>query len=107
MGVQLFKTGTGEAQTFNEFSYLHLLEQGWHYTKAECYENETDTEKKENDKDHDEEARKEKDGEKVKDEGLLTDKSVRAEAKAAGIKDWKKKPIDLLMEELTNGGDQG
>ena len=84
-----------ELGTFNEFSYLHLLDEGWHYTPEECYA------VQENDQ---EEIESEKKAEKKTDapeEEVLSEKhKLRAKAKAAGIKRYWKKPIPTLEKEL-------
>jgi hypothetical protein len=103
MAVQLFKAGTGhvnrgiECQTgiFNEYSYLHLLDDGWHYSPEGCYaEGKDDKEEIE----PEEKAEQEAD---ATQEGILTrDDEIRAEAKAAGINHHWNKTIPNLENEL-------
>ena len=96
MAIQLFKAGTGqecEVGTFNEYSYLHLLDQGWHYTREECYAEESDKEKN---------GSKEKTQEEIdaEEKRLLIEDGIRAEAKAAGIGHSWVKTIPNLENEL-------
>ena len=89
MAIILYKKGDTtkvngipcEIQICNEFSYLHLLEQGWFYTPEECYAEEpeeTPATEAESTKDHE----------------------VRTAAKDAGISHWHTKSIDRLTKEL-------
>jgi hypothetical protein len=94
--IQLFKAGTGEIGTFDEFSYLHLLKQGWHYTPEGCYAEEKD-----------QFAQKEIEPEETTEEttpaqkeGVLSPKdALRARAKSAGIThSWMKSTVTLEKE---------
>jgi len=95
MAIILYKPGNRikingipvDFQVCNEFSYLHLLEQGWFYTPKECYA--------------------EKEEEVVvwvpnPDLGppKLSDAEIRAAAKDAGISSWHTKSIERLKNEL-------
>jgi len=80
MAVVLFNKD-GQSKICNEFSYLHLLEDGWYYTQKEA-----------------EEAEKNKKDEKDKEASNEND--LRAAAKEAGISHWHTKSIDRLENEL-------
>ena len=96
MAIILFKKGNTtkvngipcQIQVCNEFSYLHLLDEGWYYTPEEMLEGE----------------KAEKEGpsqeEPVEVETELTDDKIRAAAKKAGIGNWHNKKIYRLLEEL-------
>ena len=102
MAVQLFRAGTGqecEVGTFNEYSYLHLLDQGWHYTREECYAEENDQKK------NGAEEKTEKETDEAK-KRLLIDDGIRAEAKAAGIDSYWRKTIANLEKELMELSDE-
>ena len=122
MGVQLFRAGTGavrngikvEQKTFDEYSYLHLLKQGWFYTPEECYAtDQLPDEGAEASGEEGAEAEQEPkaadkgtaDGTEKEAESVLTEDVVRAQAKAAGIGHYWDKSIDKLKEELANAED--
>lgn len=104
MAVILYKAGGTskvngipcEVQICNEFSYLHLLEQGWFYTPEECY---AETEQEEGDKTGPEETLEEE-LETEEEPKKSADVEIRTAAKDAGISHWHTKSIDRLKNEL-------
>ncbi len=116
MAVILYKPGNVgkvrgipcEIQICNEFSYLHLLDQGWFYTPEECYvveeqdeevpeditEEATDTEE------IPEVAETEEPEETAEETAEVSDNGIRVKAKAAGISNWHNKSITRLVGEL-------
>ena len=110
MAVVLFNKD-GQSKICNEFSYLHLLEQGWFYTPEECYVEEKQDESDETGPEEtpgEEELETEEEITKVvvwipnPDFGppRLSDNEIRAAAKEAGISHWHTKSIDRLENEL-------
>jgi len=104
MAIQLFRAGAGttrngiecEVGTFDEYSYLHLLKEGWHYTPEECYAEEKPTDSEEaNTEAPEPEAESKED-----DETPVLEGDIRDAAKDAGISHWWTKSIPRLMEEL-------
>lgn len=113
MAVILYKAGNMtkvngipcEVQICNEFSYLHLLEQGWCYTPEECYV--TDEPEEETclpevcyateEPPEAEEAEPEAESEPEPENNLQT---LRAAAKDAGIEKWQVKGMKRLEKEL-------
>ena len=136
--IQLFKKGSThtvkgikcDMQTVNEYSYLHLLDDGWCYTPEETVEEvveETTEEKVEPAEKEIETLTAEEIQRKINesfpedpiteleivpDEDDEKDKedAIRQAAKAAGIKGWYNTKIEKLIEkmkELENGGSEG
>lgn len=103
MAVILYKKGNTskvngilcEVQICNEFSYLHLLEQGWCYSPEECYAEEKEPELVEIP-----EEIEEAEAEPMETEPALTDDKIRMAAKDAGISHWHTKSIERLINEL-------
>lgn len=101
MAIILFKKGNTtkvngipcQIQVCNEFSYLHLLDEGWYYTPEEMLEGEK-AEKEEPSQEEPTEV------ELAEVETELTDDEIRAVAKKANIGNWHNKKIDRLLEEL-------
>ena len=102
--IQLFKKGNSltvngircDMQTVNEYSYLHLLKQGWFYTPEECYQETEQPELVEVPEIEQETTIPEP--ELSEDE--LKEDAIRAAAKDAGISNWYNKKIDRLVDEL-------
>jgi hypothetical protein len=95
-----------EYQICNEYSYLHLLKQGWHYTPEECYAEE----KQEiDDKATSGETPEETEPELVElpelSEDDLKEEAIRKAAKDAGIEHWWNKSIERLTSELKGQDD--
>ncbi len=111
MGVVLYKGK--QAQVFDEYSYLHMLDAGWSYSPDE-----EDLKAKEAEEKEAAEARAEKKAEDKKDrdkqaavarEGVLLEKikkgnasnnEVKEYAKLTKIKGWHLKGIDKLIKEI-------
>jgi hypothetical protein len=96
MAVILFKKGNThkergipcQMQICNEYSYLHLLKQGWHYTPEECYA---------------EEEPELVEIPEVKEETETEEEpidEIRVLARDAGISHWHNKSINRLTKEL-------
>ena len=103
MAIILYKKGTMhkvngipcQFQICNEYSYLHLLEQGWKYTPEECYqEPEPDL------VEVPEETEPIEPPEPELSEDELKEDAIRSAAKDAGISNWYNKKIDRLVDEL-------
>lgn len=91
-----------QIQVCNEFSYLHLLDEGWYYTPEEVAEAEIKEKRKALE---DKEAPEADFGdateaEPTETEPALTDDDIRTMAKEAGISHWHTKSIDRLVSEL-------
>jgi hypothetical protein len=105
MAIILFKKGTMhkirgipcEFQICNEYSYLHLLKQGWHYTPEECYA--------EPEPEVVEVPEEIPDPELSEDE--LKEEAIRKAARDAGIDHWWNKSIERLTSELKEQDDAG
>lgn len=97
-----------EFQICNEHSYLHLLEQGWHYTPEECYaekKQEIDdktTSKEILDETEVPEAKEvpETSKEDTESEPDEEENAIRKAAKDADIDHWHVKSIKRLKKEL-------
>lgn len=81
-----------EYQICNEYSYLHLLERGWHYTPEECYAEEK--------QEIDDKAAPRETPEKEESEDDLKEEAIRKAAKDAGIEHWWNKSVERLSSEL-------
>jgi len=110
MAVILYKAGGGEkirgipcqVQICNEFSYKHLLEQGWCYSPEECYA-EKEEEKVTEDTEEETTDTETEDipiETTVLSEDELTEAAIREAAKNAGISSWHVKSIERLTKEL-------
>jgi hypothetical protein len=86
-----------EYQICNEYSYLHLLKQGWHYTPEECYAEEK--------QEIDDKAAPREAPEKAESEDDLKEEAIRKAAKDAGIDHWWNKSIERLAGELKEQSD--
>lgn len=115
MGVILYKAGDSHVingikchlEVFDEYSYLHNLENGWFYSPEECYAEENETEKeKSTEKEPDHKESPEKTGDESGERVLTLEETLRAKAKDAGIKSWWIKSIANLEKELANGGNK-
>lgn len=97
MAIILYKKGTMhkirgipcQFQICNEYSYLHLLEQGWKYTPEECYAEEEPEVVEIQDKEPED----------------MKEVAIRHAAKDAGISHWHNKSIERLEKELEEIGD--
>jgi len=104
MAIILFKAGNShkvngipcQIQVCNEFSYLHLLEQGWFYTPEECYAEEEEPELVEV-PEIEEEAETTEEPMEAGEEPI---DEIRAAAREAGISHWHNKSIERLVSEL-------
>lgn len=96
-----------QLQVCNEFSYLHLLEEGWFYTPEEVVEAEA---KEKELKEKAQVVATEELEETVEEETVeteieppepaLTENEIRTAAKEAGIGHWHTKSINRLVSEL-------
>jgi hypothetical protein len=108
LAIQLFKAGAGhvkngiecEVGTFDEYSYLHLLDQGWYYSPEECYAEENDKEEKDGPEEKTEQETY------AEEKGVLIEDGIRATAKDVGIKRYWMKSIDTLEKELMELSDE-
>ena len=112
MAVILYKPGNVgkvrgipcEIQICNEFSYLHLLDQGWFYTPEECYVVEEQVEEVPEDITEEATATEEipevAETEEPEETAEVSDNGIRVKAKAAGISNWHNKSITWLVGEL-------
>ena len=98
-----------QIQVCNEFSYLHLLDEGWFYTPEEVLEAEIKEKALEEEipEEIPEEETPENDfGEGTEAEPMdpprspSTDDEIRTTAKKAGINYWHTKSIDRLVSEI-------
>jgi len=116
MAIILYKKGNTakvrgipcQFQICNEFSYLHLLEQGWFYTPEECYAEEEEPELVETPEVFKSDLEVAEETPETEEESTETDgeASIRLAAKVAGISHWHNKNISRLtreLEELDNG----
>jgi hypothetical protein len=100
MAVILFKKGTGAAQKFDEYSFEHSLENDWCLTKEKALEPEVIELEPEEQEELEEIAVSE---EKAVDITTgMGNKEIRAMAKEAGIKNYKKARINKLKEALND-----
>ncbi len=136
MAVVLFKAGTGtvrngiecEMGVFDEFSFLHLLDQGWFKTPEECYPTEapeTDASGAEEtpatdeqtiatedddateqlpDSENSEAEASDGDSEEAEGAGDAEEGEVREQAKEAGITHYWNKGIERVKQELSDAG---
>jgi hypothetical protein len=98
MAIILFKKGTGATQKFDEYSFEHSLENDWCLTKEEALEPE---EPEVLEVAEPEEVAIVESDEKDVTAGL-SNKQIRAMAKEAGIKNYKKARINKLKEALND-----
>ena len=99
MAVILYKKGNTakvrgipcQFQICNEYSYLHLLEQGWKYTPEECYADEEPEVV---------EIPEEVPEEPVEDPEETPEDAIRTAARDARIRHWHNKSIERLEKEL-------
>lgn len=107
MAVILYKAGSTnkvngipcQIQICNEYSYLHLLDQGWKYTPEECYPKVEEPELVE----IPEEIEKVKEPEYSEVEivsDVVFEDTIRKTAKEARISNWHNKSIGRLVNEL-------
>ena len=92
----------GSYQLCDEFSYLHLLDAGWSYSKDRPVTPPKPLTDPVEVPDPALEPEKESEPEAKATQGDL----IRMEAKAAGIKSWHLKAIKTLKKELKNVGNQ-
>ena len=118
MAIILYKPGNMQKirgipcqfQICNEFSYKHLLDQGWFHTPEECYVVEEQVEEVPEDiteeavevdtEEVQEVAENEESEETVEETAEVSDNGIRVKAKAAGIRSWHNKSITRLVGEL-------
>ena len=116
MAIILYKPGNMnkirgipcQIQICNEFSYKHLLDQGWFYTPEECYVVEEQDEEVPEDiteeatatEEIPEVAENEDSEEAAEETAEVSDNGIRVKAKAAGISNWHNKSITRLVGEL-------
>lgn len=103
MAIILYKPGNTskvrgipcEVQICNEFSYLHLLEQGWFYSPEECYAEKEQPEEPESAETEETEL-----AEIEEIEESIPEDEIREAARKANISSWHVKSIDRLKKEL-------
>lgn len=115
MSIILYKAGNSKKvrgircdyKVFDESSYLHNLDQGWHYSPEECYaksEEEVVDEEETEGVDQEESPEDETEDEAQEDAESVVDPApedeIRTAAKTAGLSHWHTKSVDRLIKEL-------